>query len=176
MSKYKKNQKLTLEIDNESVNIFRDNGDDYYTAHVVYWNEEEWIEDPETVVPAILNAIWLYYTNQVELLKTLGLHSLLLVKKVKVKVVPIKECGDSRRMTLCMPYKDIVKIVGEPNVTDMDDPNKVKASWGFKDKKSKRTGFIWAYKYDDYDVTKCDCFSADGNSEFMKELFGENLQ
>lgn len=38
---------------------------------VVSWIDSEWIEDPETVVPAIANAIFLAYKKPIELIKKL---------------------------------------------------------------------------------------------------------
>jgi len=92
----------------------------------------------------------------------------------KMKITPIRETGGSRNGTVNLNYNDIVAIVGEPNVTDMDDEYKVKASWGFQDK-SGRKGFIWSYHW--YrPIAECNSFSADGNPELMKELFGENYE
>ena len=68
------NQNLQISIDEESVNIYRDYGEDKDPLHIVYWTEDEWLEDPETVVPAIISAINLYYTNQTTLLQILGLE------------------------------------------------------------------------------------------------------
>ena len=63
---------LKLSIDSESVNIYIDNGKDKEPSHVVYWHEDEWIEDPETVTLAVIQAINLFYTDKKELLKKLG--------------------------------------------------------------------------------------------------------
>ena len=63
---------MKLAIDDESVNIYFDNGDDKDPTHVVYWHKDEWIEDPETVVPAIHRAIELFFTDKRKLLKLLG--------------------------------------------------------------------------------------------------------
>lgn len=59
----------------------------------------------------------------------------------------IRETGGSRRGTLSATYSEIVSVVGSPNVTDMDDEYKVKASWGFQDSSTGRKGFVWCYKY-----------------------------
>jgi hypothetical protein len=63
------NMKMT--IDSESVNIYVDKGESDY-IHVAYWYFEEWEEDAETVVPAMLTAIDLFNNNKELLLKTLG--------------------------------------------------------------------------------------------------------
>jgi len=73
-----KNQKLKLNIDSESVNIYREMGENKEPLQIVYWHEDEWIEDAETVVPAILTAVNLFYTDQVQLLKTLGFEKYIL--------------------------------------------------------------------------------------------------
>ena len=67
-------ENLKLAIDSESVNIYIDNGDDQEPTHVVYWHEDEWLEDAESVVPAIINAINLFYTNPQELLTKLNIN------------------------------------------------------------------------------------------------------
>ena len=72
-----KNQKLKIAIDNESVNIYREVKNNE-PIHICYWHEDEWIEDAESVVPAIIKAIELFYTDQIELLKKLGLNHLIL--------------------------------------------------------------------------------------------------
>jgi hypothetical protein len=54
---------LNVEITNDYVSITEDSGEE-----VVYWDQQEWIEDPELVVPAIANAIHLAYTDPEKLL------------------------------------------------------------------------------------------------------------
>ncbi len=66
-------ENLKLSIDSESVNIYIDNGEDKEPTHVVYWHEDEWIEDSENVTPAIMQAINLFYTDKKELLNRVGL-------------------------------------------------------------------------------------------------------
>ncbi len=39
---------------------------------LVGWSKDEWIEDPETVVPAIVNAVCVALTNPEELKKLLS--------------------------------------------------------------------------------------------------------
>ena len=63
---------MVLTIDQESVNIFIDNGENKEPTHICYWHIEEWEEDP-TVVISIANAIQLFYTNKKELLNRLEL-------------------------------------------------------------------------------------------------------
>lgn len=65
--------KLKIARDGESLNIYIDNGDDKEPTHVAYWHEDEWLEDAETVVPAMLIAMELFYTNPKELLNRLGI-------------------------------------------------------------------------------------------------------
>jgi hypothetical protein len=93
-----------------------------------------------------------------------------LAKRSKLTVSPIRETGGSRKGTLNTDYATIVQKVGKPNVTDMDDADKVKASWGFADNKGRK-GFIWCYKHYGRPET-CDIWSVDGDMELLKELFG----
>lgn len=83
---------------------------------------------------------------------------------------PIRETGSSRKFTVLATYKEIANALGSPNVTDMDDPVKVKASWGFEDD-SGRKGFIWCYKVSDPE--NCSIWSGDGDQELLREIFGE---
>jgi len=68
-----KKDSLKLSIDDESVNVYVDNGDDKDPVHIVYWHLDEVIED-ETVAIAMCKAIDLFHTNPIELIKisTLG--------------------------------------------------------------------------------------------------------
>lgn len=91
-----------------------------------------------------------------------------------MKIVPIKETGGSRTGILNTDYDTIVKQVGKPNVTDMDDEVKVKASWGFKDEDSGKTGFIWCYKFYG-NPEDCDYWSTDGDKDLLSKLFGPNF-
>ena len=62
---------LKLVRDSESINIFIDNGEDYEPLHVIYWHVDEWLEDAESVVPAIMEAMELFYTDKKKLLNKL---------------------------------------------------------------------------------------------------------
>ena len=53
-----------IEIENEYVCISDDKGE------IVYWHHEEWEEDP-SIVPSILNAIKIYYTQGVNSLRAM---------------------------------------------------------------------------------------------------------
>lgn len=90
-----------------------------------------------------------------------------------MKLKKIEEVGDSKTGTLQLNYKDIVKILDYPNATHLDDPDKVPASWGFKDDKGRK-GFVWAYKYYG-DIKDCNSFSVDGNADLLIELFNNNV-
>lgn len=61
---------LKLAIDQESVTIYIDNGENEEHILICYWHMEEWEEDPSIVV-SIANAIQLFYTNKKELLSRL---------------------------------------------------------------------------------------------------------
>lgn len=92
-----------------------------------------------------------------------------------MKIVPIREVGSGRTGTLTTSYKNIVEKIGKPNVTDMDDPDKVKASWGFKDEETGAEGFIWCYKY--YGKPEsCKSWSTDGDATLLKTLFGDAFE
>jgi len=65
VAKMNKYANLRIAIDGESVNIYIETGGE--PIHVVYWTEDEWLEDAETVVPAIIKAMELFYTNPDEI-------------------------------------------------------------------------------------------------------------
>lgn len=62
---------LKLTIDSESVNIYLENGEERDPTHVVYWNADEWEEDP-SIVPAIMNAVDMFHSDPDELLNRLS--------------------------------------------------------------------------------------------------------
>lgn len=86
---------------------------------------------------------------------------------------PIAECGASRTGTLSATYKEIVEKIFKPNATKLDDPYKVKASWGFEDE-GGRQGFIWCYKHQGKKET-CTEWSVDGDKNLLTELFGDKV-
>lgn len=47
-----------------------------------------------------------------------------------MKLNDIQKVGDSKEGDLNINYKEVVKKVFNPNVTELDDPDKVKAAWG----------------------------------------------
>jgi len=61
-------ENLKLSIDQESVNIYLDNGDEEEPTHVLYWHLDEVKEDPDVAI-SIAKAVELFYTNQYELLR-----------------------------------------------------------------------------------------------------------
>lgn len=66
--------------------------------------------------------------------------------KNEMKIEPVLKIGDSWTCSITASYNQIVKVLGfEPNVTHLDDPSKVKASWGFT-VDGVHCG-IWCYKY-----------------------------
>lgn len=62
-----KMKNLKLAIDQESVNIYIDNGDDKEPLHILYWHIDEREEDP-TVIISICNAIQMFYTDKQKLI------------------------------------------------------------------------------------------------------------
>jgi len=93
-------------------------------------------------------------------------------QKETIKIIPIREIGGSREGTLEASYDDIVDKIGPPNVTDLDDANKVKASWGFKDEKGRK-GFIWCYKWYG-NIYYCKSWSISG-TDLLNDLFPEDI-
>ena len=67
-----KKKKLSLSIDQESVNIYVDNGPTKEPLHVVYWLLDE-VKEDENVAISIANAINLYHTKPQQLINLLGL-------------------------------------------------------------------------------------------------------
>ena len=57
--------------------------------------------------------------------------------EAKLKLTPIAKCGGSRKGALTIPYEEIVDLIFKPNATELDDPQKVKASWGFIDESGR---------------------------------------
>ncbi len=90
-----------------------------------------------------------------------------------ITLTPIMETGGSRTGTLTTSYDNIIKKIFEPNVTHMDDPDKVRASWGFSDDAGRKS-FIWCYKYYGK-VENCDYWSVDGDKDLLKEIFGDDV-
>lgn len=87
-----------------------------------------------------------------------------------MNIVPIRQVGSGMSGTLLASYQTIEQLVGAPNVTDMDDPIKVKASWGFMDAATGRQAFIWCYKV--ADPISCREWSIDGDKSLIDQLFG----
>lgn len=84
-------------------------------------------------------------------------------------IEPISQVAKSRTGTLVdVTYDEIVQRLGEPNDTNLDDPNKVTASWGFKDKYNNKA-FIWCMRQDPH---TCTSWSIDGNKDLLGNLFG----
>lgn len=65
---------IKLTIDQESVNIYIDKGDDQEPIHVVYWHLDE-VEEDATVALAMCNAIDLFHTDPGELLDRINWHN-----------------------------------------------------------------------------------------------------
>lgn len=85
-----------------------------------------------------------------------------------MKIEPVQKVGDSCNFNIDVPYHKIVEVLGfEPNVTHLDDPDKVKASWGFT-ADGVRCG-IWCYKYYGK-VENCDYWSFFGPKEIFEKL------
>lgn len=83
----------------------------------------------------------------------------------------LQKTGSYKQGTLSMSYEDVVSKVFKPNTTELDDPDKVPAAWGFIDDK-KREGFIWAYKHYGR-IETCRSFSVSGNKDLLFDIFGD---
>lgn len=85
------------------------------------------------------------------------------------KVFPINEIGPNNQGNIGATYQQIVNAVGfEDNVTDMDDPSKVKASWGFQDEIGRKA-FIWCYKFNG-NKEDCNHWSIAGSKELLSDI------
>lgn len=62
--------KMKLGIDNESVDIYIDNGDTREPSHICYWYLDE-VEEDSSVAISIANAINLFHTDKLKLIETL---------------------------------------------------------------------------------------------------------
>lgn len=91
-----------------------------------------------------------------------------------MKLYDLQEIGSQKDGTLYINYKQLVKKVFEPNVTELDDHDKVSASWGFKDDKG-REAFIWSYKFYG-NIEDCNTFSVSGDKKLLKELFADDVE
>jgi|LULO01.1.fsa_nt_gb hypothetical protein len=89
----------------------------------------------------------------------------------KPTIYPIYKVGSCRNGSLKATYDEIVERLGPPNVTHLDDPYKVKASWGFKDYLGIES-FIWCYKVDD--PTTCTNWSTGGSVSLINDIFERN--
>ena len=85
-------------------------------------------------------------------------------------ITPIRECGPHSAGRLLATYQEIKNALGDPNVTDLDDPSKVKASWGFKDEQGRK-GFIWCYKVDNAET--CTRWSIHG--DLVRDMFPDRF-
>ena len=85
------------------------------------------------------------------------------------EIQPYNKTGSHKSWTLKTTYDHLINTLGEPNATHLDDPYKVKASWGFRDEFGRK-GFIWSYRVDD--PTTCESWSCYGSKELLQEIFG----
>ena len=91
------------------------------------------------------------------------------------KLIPINKVGFGKSYSLTATLKEIEEKIGKANVTHLDDPDKVKASWGFKDEKDREL-FVWSYKVKECNLETNTHWSLDGNKELLEEVFGkENI-
>ena len=91
-----------------------------------------------------------------------------------MKLNKLQKVGRGKEGTLKVNYKEVVEKIFEPNVTELDDDDKVSASWGFKDD-NDREAFIWSYKFCG-NIEDCNSFSVSGDRSLLKELFADNVK
>lgn len=65
--------KMVLSVDDESIDIYIDNGEENEPKHICYWYIDEWTEDP-SIIHSMINAVTLFHTNKIELLEKLGFN------------------------------------------------------------------------------------------------------
>jgi hypothetical protein len=86
-----------------------------------------------------------------------------------MNIQPSRTVGVCRTANVSVSYDRIVEVLGfEPNVTDLDDQYKVKASWGFT-VDGEECG-IWCY-YFDGDPRECRKWSFYGPDGIADKLF-----
>ena len=91
-----------------------------------------------------------------------------------MKLNDLQEVGSGKDGKLKVNYKQVVEKVFKPNVTELDDPDKVGASWGFNDDNG-REAFIWAYEFYG-NIEDCNTFSVSGDRGLLKELFADGVE
>lgn len=64
--------KMYISRDDASLEIGFNLSDSHDPFVICYWNSDEWLEDAESVVPAMMRAQELFYTNKKILLSSLG--------------------------------------------------------------------------------------------------------
>lgn len=86
----------------------------------------------------------------------------------------LQEVGSGKDGNLKVSFNQVVQKVFEPNVTELDDPDKVSASWAFKDDNGRKA-FIWAYKFYG-NIEECNIFSTSGDRSLLKDLFADDVE
>jgi len=94
-------------------------------------------------------------------------------KLKKMKLSDIQEVSSGKDGNLKVNYNQVVEKVFEPNVTELDDPDKVGASWGFQDDKGRKA-FVWSYKFYG-EIEDCNTFSVSGDRSLLKDLFADKV-
>lgn len=84
-----------------------------------------------------------------------------------MKIVPIDKVGSCRQGSVSASYNEVCNILGFSEDVD-DDPDKVEASWGFKDADTDREVFLWSYKVPE---RLCRHWSAAGDFSLLRESF-----
>lgn len=86
-----------------------------------------------------------------------------------IEILPLRKIGLYRTGDLFVKYQTILDVIGfEPNTIDLDDPEKVKASWGFTADGADCA--IWCYKHRGT-VESCSEWSFFGPKDIEERLF-----
>lgn len=87
-------------------------------------------------------------------------------------IEPILKLEKKARGRVRGSYNTIVKKLGEPNVTQLDDPLHVNASWAFKDDQD-REAFVWGlYTLPENEMY----FQAGGDPFLLQKVFGHSFE
>jgi hypothetical protein len=88
-----------------------------------------------------------------------------------LKITAIDQAGPCKTGTVNISYQDLIDTIGFPENVQ-DDPDKVEASWGFKDQHNRKA-FVWCYKIGKH---KCFGWSTTGDKNLLRDLFGDRFQ
>ena len=91
-----------------------------------------------------------------------------------MRLTPLHQIGSECLTRLNANYQQLLDVLGPANATDLDDEDKVGASWGFTDEQG-RAAFVWAYGFPGAAAITCRRWSTGGNLELLEQLFPGQL-